>query len=353
MAKILFDIGHPAHVHLFRNAARELKSQGDEVLFTVLDREVILDLVNYYDLPYRITYHRRKGRLNMARELPQRTYTTWRIARAFQPDILVSMGNPTVGVPARLLRKPYLAMTDTEHASNQHALFKPVATVIATPEVFTKDFGSKQLRYNSFHELAYLHPDEFTPDENMIQSLGLEAGQPFFLLRFVAWEATHDIGQSGFRAEEKTALIQKLAERGTVFLSVESGQIPAEFQQYVRTFPPDKIHHLLAFAMMYVGEGGTIASEAAVLGTPSVYVNTLRMGYLEELERRGLLFMYADGASAMSKIDELLAMPDLKSVWAERRQVLLQDFAPLTPWLVNQIQTMLAQSTGKTSQESG
>ena len=34
---------------------------------------------------------------------------------------------------------------------------------------------------------------------------------------------------------------------------------------------------------MYIGEGATMASEAAILGTPSVYLNELKLGYLEEL----------------------------------------------------------------------
>jgi len=29
--RILFDVGHPAHVHFFRNAIRELEGRGDAV----------------------------------------------------------------------------------------------------------------------------------------------------------------------------------------------------------------------------------------------------------------------------------------------------------------------------------
>ncbi|MBZ0277176.1 MAG: DUF354 domain-containing protein, partial [Anaerolineae bacterium] len=187
MPSILIDVGHPAHVHLFRNAAWKWQQQGHNVLFTALDREVVVNLLDAYQLPFRVTCRRRKGKLALVRELLQRTLTTYRIALSFKPDLFISIGNPTVGLPARLMGKPYIALTDTEHATEQHLLFKPLATVIATPSVFTLDMGPKQIRYPAYHELAYLHPDEFTPDPTVLKSLGLTPDDRFFIVRFVAW----------------------------------------------------------------------------------------------------------------------------------------------------------------------
>src|SRR5512145_1146627 len=116
MAKILIDLGHPAHVHMFRNAARDWTAQGHTVLFSALDREMIIYLLDQYQLPYRVTYRRRRGKLALLAELVWRTLVTYWIARQFKADLFVSLGNPTVGLPARLLGKPYLALTDTEHA---------------------------------------------------------------------------------------------------------------------------------------------------------------------------------------------------------------------------------------------
>ncbi len=334
MAKILIDVGHPAHVHLFRGAARLWASAGHQVLFTALDREIILHLMQLYKLPHHVTYKRRKGKLALIRELIVRTLATWRIARKFKPDLFVSIGSPTVGLPAKLLGKPYIALTDTEHAVEQHALFKPFASVIATPDVFTRDLGPKQMRYAGFHELAYLHPDEFTPDERELDSLGLSPDERFFVVRFVAWEATHDIGEHGFTVDEKRDMVRMLAGYGRVLLSVESGEIDAEFAPLVTTFPPEKAHHLLAFATLYVGEGGTMLTEAALLGTPAIFVSSLRAGNWDHLrDQYQLLYFYDTGTEALLKIRELLAQPDLKATWAARRERMLNDKINPTPWL--------------------
>lgn len=335
VARILFDVGHPAHVHLFRHVARAMQEQGHDILFTALDREIIVHLLDQLDLPYQVTYKRRKGRFALLAELLRRTLATWRIARRFRADLLFSFGNPTVGLPAGLLGKPYVALTDTEHAKEQHRLFKPFATIIATPDVFTVDMGPKQVRYNGYHELAFLHPDVFTPDPSYLEALGLKPGDAFFVVRFVAWRATHDVGQRGFTIEQKRALLRELAQHGKVLLSVE-GEPDPEFLPYVTHFPPEIIHHLLAYATLYVGEGASMASEAAVLGTPAVYVNTLIMGYILDLQDTyHLLYWYTDGEPALAKIRDLLAMPDLKQVWAERRAHMLGDKINPTPWLVD------------------
>jgi predicted glycosyltransferase len=341
MANVLFDIGHPAHVHLFRNIARRLEAQGHRILFSALDREMIIYLLDYYQLPYQITWKRGKGKRSLVTELAMRTWVTFRIARQFRADLMMSMGSPTVGIPALLLRKPYLAVTDTDHATEQHALFKPFATVIATPTVFKPDFGSKQIRYRAYHELAYLHPDEFTPDENVLRSLGIQPGETYFVVRFVSWSATHDIGKRGFTPNEKKELLQELSQQGRVLLSVE-GDIDPEFAHYQVHFPREIIHHLLAFASMYIGEGGTMLSEAAVLGTPAIFVNPLRAGYWTDLQDNyHLAYLFDTGVEALPKIRELLATPNLKKVWGERRAHLLEDKIDPTPWFVQLINQML------------
>ena len=43
--KVLIDINHPAHVHLFRNFAREMEESGNRVLFTTRKKDVAVDLL--------------------------------------------------------------------------------------------------------------------------------------------------------------------------------------------------------------------------------------------------------------------------------------------------------------------
>lgn len=112
---------------------------------------------------------------------------------------------------------------------------------------FHKDYGSKQIRYNGFHELAYLHPNKFTPNQSVLNELFLKEDDTFFIIRFVSWNATHDVGEGGFTLKEKIDLINYLKTKGKVFISSEN-KLPEELISYKLDLEPSKIHHLMAFA---------------------------------------------------------------------------------------------------------
>jgi uncharacterized protein len=335
LANILIDLCHPGDVHLFRRAGLAWRRQGHNVVYSSLDRETNVYLMNYYGLPHRIIWKRRPGKPALLAELLLRPWPLLHMIRQVEADLVVSFGSMTVAFAAWLLGRPTITLTDTEHATEQHVLFKPFSTLIATPDVYLGDFGPKHVRYRAYHELFYLHPDEFTPDWKELDSLGLRPSDPFFIVRFVAWGATHDIGAHGFGLDEKRDLLRVLSSHGRVLLSVEGGPLNPEYRPMVTTFPPEKVHHLLAFAQLYVGEGATMASEAAVLGTPAIYLNTLTMGYVQDEQRYGLLHHFADGREVLGKVRELLATPDLKALNAEHRAKLLADKINPTPWLVD------------------
>ena len=93
---------------------------------------------------------------------------------------------------------------------------------------------------------------------------------------------------------------------------------------------------------MFLGDSQTMTSEAAVLGTPAIRCNTFvgRIHYLEEEEHKyGLTYGFRpENSEAMfQRIDELLAMPNLKEEWQTRRQKMLSekiDYASFLVWFI-------------------
>ena len=82
---------------------------------------------------------------------------------SFRPDLLVGgVGNVYVAHVGKLLRKPSIVFDDIEHAEIDHRLMDPFVSVICTPSCYRGDIGTKQVRYNGYHEPAYLHPNRFT-----------------------------------------------------------------------------------------------------------------------------------------------------------------------------------------------
>jgi hypothetical protein len=344
--RFLIDVNHPAHVHLFRCAAQLWLERGEAALFTATDKDVTVPLLQAYGLPHEVLYRRGSGKLALAQELAVRTLKLAQVSRRFRPDVILSMGSPTAAWGAFLTGHPHVAFEDTEDSIGQIWLYLPFTRYVLVPSCFMRDFGAKMIRYAGSNELAYLHPKRFTP--NPIKIDPLRSNQPFFVVRYVSWDASHDHGEGGLSAQGKQDLLALLQQHGRVVLSVEK-QAPVllgQASQPDRPLPADSMHHLLAFATAYIGEGVTAASEAAILGTPSLLINSREVGYIkEQAEVYQLTYRFADEASAFAKLRHWLAQRDLKNVWQLRREVLLRDKIDVTSWL----DTFLHQHFGQPS----
>lgn len=337
--KVLVEIGHPAHVHFFKNTIWNLEKKGHKVTVVSRDKDVVIELLNAYKIPHYVLSTVKDGKIHLFEELLVREIKLLDIARKFDPDLFMGILSPPAAHVAWMQRKKCIIFNDTEHAEIAQKLTYPFCDVICTPSCFKKDVGKKQVRYNGYHELAYLHPAYFTPQPAILKELGLKEGETFIVLRFVSWGAHHDVGHHGI--ENKLALVKELEKFGKVFITSE-GPLAEQFEPYKIRVAPEKIHHLLYYSTLYLGEGATMAVESSILGTPSIYVSTLAgtMGNFSELEEKyGLLFNYNDSEAALSHAIELLKDPELKKNWALKRAALLRDKINVTEFMVKLIES--------------
>ena len=337
--KILINLDHPAHVHLFKNMIWNLEKKGHKVKITARDKEVVLDLLNAYGFEYENTGKHQMGLFNKVHEMIKINHKLYKIAKKFGVNILVSAGSPYAAHVSRLLNKPHIAFDDTEHSREQYRLYSPFTDTICTPSCFKNDLGKKQVRYNGYHELAYLHPNYFKPDPRVLRDLNLTEKDKFIILRFVSWGASHDVGEHGLGKNIKQ-LIKKIEDYGSVFITSET-ELTNNFGRYRITTSPEQIHSLLYFAEMYIGEGATMATESGILGTPSIYISSLAktMGNFDELQNKyGLVYSFTDPNKALEKAIELLEDKNLKSEWQKKREKLLKEKIDVTKWMTNFIE---------------
>ena len=338
--KIMIDIGHPAHVHFYKNTIWALEGKGHEVMVTARDKEVCVELLNSYNIPHTVLTKMGHGKIRLMKEWLIRDYKLLMLARKFKPDVLTGILNPSVAHVSKLLGKKAIIFNDTEHATFAENITYPFADVICTPSCFNKDIGKKQTRYNGYHELAYLHPNYFTPNPAVLDELGLSEDDTFIILRFVSWNASHDGGHSGI--QNKVELVQKLEKYGQVLITSE-GELGDGLEKYQIKVSPEKMHDLLYYASLYVGEGATMAAESAILGTHAIYTNTLRLGYTdEEEEKYDLVYNFSDEKTmeqkAFDKALELLDNDNLRKDGKRKRENLLKDKIDVTAFMVEFIE---------------
>jgi len=289
--RVLVTIQHPGHVHFFKHAIAALEERGHEVHVFARRNEVTETLLSAYDIDYELLAGESASLPSLARV--QATYETRLLARAWKldPDVITAIGGVAASHVAALTGARSVVFYDTEHASVIRRLAYPFADEVCTPDCYAGDVGEKQVRYPGYHELAYLHPDRFAPDESVLDDAGIDRDETLVVCRFSSWDSSHDVGQGGF--DDLAEVIERLEAAGATVQLTAEVDLPPRLESRQLSVAPERMHDLLYYADLTVGEGATTAAESALLGTPAVYVNSLSLGYTTELaEEYGLLFQY-------------------------------------------------------------
>ena len=291
--KAMICFTHPAWVHQFRYIIKQMEARGDQVLAFVAEKDGNAKLLDSYGIPY-VRCAKSTGTNPVQKAflfLGLSVRFAWSALR-LKPDIMIGRAAPMLAVAAWVSRKPHILYEDTEVSRFSLRICKALSTKILTPRTFLTDLGPKQERLDTYKELFYLHPSVFTPDRQKLRDVGFNPDEPYILVRFVAWNASHDIGKHGLDDEGKIALVKRLSKYGRVYVSAEGG-VPEALRPNLLTTPYELIHHVLAFARLVYSEGATMASEAVVLGTHALYVNTIVSGSTrEQCERYHLLYNF-------------------------------------------------------------
>ncbi len=333
--RVLVDVTHPAHVHLFRHAIAVFRERGHTVRVASRAKDVTTALLDAFGVDHTVLSRKRAGATGVLREWTGRGARLVRLARSFDPDVVLSRLNPASAHVASALGVPNVVFHDTEVAGLLDRVTLPFAEVVATPAAFDRKLPTQHVRYQGFHELAYLHPARFTPDPSRLRDAGVDPDAPYAVVRLVAMDAHHDRGTDGFSANALDALVNGLTEHGDVYVSSE-GDLPARLADQAAPVPADAMHDLLAFADMYVGDSGTMAAEAGVLGTPTVRYNVLdrEMGNFESLADYGLVASTMNEREAVDTALSLAADDDADRRWRHRRRNLLADNVDVTAFVV-------------------
>jgi len=335
---ILIDIGHPAHVHTTKYFAHEMKAKGHKVLFTCRQKEFIIQLLQAEGFDYVSFGPKYTTTLKKIWGMAKFDYLMWKVSRKFKPDLFLSVGSMYAAQVSAILHRPHICIEDTYNLE-QVRLYRPFTELILTGDYAHPTMSkTKEFRIAGYNELAYLHPKRFSPDESVFRELGVTKDEKYCVVRFVAWNATHDLGHKGISVENKIKAVTELSKHARVFISSES-DLPAAIESYRLPTRPEQIHDVIAFSSLVFGESSTMAEEAVMLGVPSIFLNNASTYYTKHLEKDyGLMFNYSESEEdfhvATNKAVELLGTSDLKEQWKKRSETMLKEKIDVTTFLV-------------------
>lgn len=321
----LFELTHPKHYYQFRILIQYFKkNSSNNVIVIARDKDILLDILKEDKVSYIIYGKHGKTILSKFFVLPRLFYNYWKIIKNEKIEIVVSKASPYPAILSWFINIRTIIEPDSEIVKLTQKLVAPRANIIITPSTYSIDYGKKHHRVKGFFEDTYLHPTVFTPQKTIVQNLGFDTEKPYFVLRFISWNANHDINNYGFSDSEKIELVKILKENGQVYISSE-GKLPSELEKFKIKIPASKIHHVLHFANMYIGDSQSMATESALLGTPAIRYNSFvgekDMTNFIILEKEyGLMRNYNNFSKVKICVNEFLTNPDIKKNWLEKRK---------------------------------
>ena len=330
--KILFDLNHPAHVHLFKNFIFLLRNNNHNVIVTARNKDKTYDLLEHYKIDYVPLSNPRGGFFGALLELIIITLKLYMLNK--KHNFRVAFGtSPSIAVLTKIAGVQSINFNEDDDDTVPFFTKStyPLTSTIVNPDcIIHNRWKNKRLFHSSLHELAYLHPNNFFPDREILEKYSL-IKKEYIIVRFSALKAHHDIKARGISIN-LWKKIEGLLEGFKIVKSIEASNN--------HEIDPWDMHHVLAFSRMLISDSQTMTIEAAVLGVPSIRINSFvgRCSVIEELENKYKLtmgFKPEDEESAINEIKNVLINKNSENEWKKRKNIMLKEKIDLNEWIIN------------------
>ncbi len=340
---IWIDLDNSPHAHFFPPIVRRLEEAGYDVLLTVRRFGQVEEIAQSHGLDYVVIGRHRTPHFFLTRAAATviRALRLAIFARKNRPAIAVNHGSRAQVLAAWLLRIPVMAIYDYEFVHSE--LFSRMATKLLLPETIPSVTlerlnvnMAKVIRYPGFKENVYLSGWRDSPA--VMDELKLDPGRLIITVRPPAtWAHYQDpFSDVLFRAlverlrgdhDSQVIVLPRTQEQGEKLKS-SYGMRSAPFQVSDRSV--DALS-LMALSDAVLSGGGTMAREAAIIGTPAYSLFAGKPGAVDAaLERDGKL-------TILRKIEEVRNLRFEKSSTgirsntadARTREVILQHIIAL------------------------
>jgi predicted glycosyltransferase len=274
--RIWFDLSNSPHINLFARMIRDLETEGHEVIITCRPLANTIDLLDLQGLRYEVVGVHYGGSFKMKLlGFPIRVWQLWRYLKGKRIDVAISQSSFHSPVVARLLGVRSIYMNDNEHAMGNIPAFV-CASQIMVPEFLADDKLRKQwararkvVHYPGVKEGIYL----WELDERLSRARRTSAPKerPTVYIRPEPWTAQYYRGSRNFLDD----LILGIKDKTRVIVLPRGKEQGLHYRDFAGVEVVDTaldIAHVAPDCDLFVGAGGTMTREMAVLGIPTVSV---------------------------------------------------------------------------------
>lgn len=294
--KIWIDIINTPQVSFFIPFIRDFKLQDHDVLLTCRDSGNTVELLKQNQLYFNIVGQNvRRKLIQKLLFFPVRLFKLYTFIRKNKPDIAASQSSFYQPVIARMFKIPCLYTNDNEHAKGNLLGFLFANKVVLPQVLRDKNFAKrwplkdKVSFYPGVKEAIYL-----SQNEDLIQHFAKGRDRIYF--RPEPWSAQYYNGKLNFFDD---TLIKLADDYKVVVLPRDRDQadhyLQKKFAKLTIAQKPLKLTDIISDCLLFIGAGGSMTRELAVLEIPviSVYQDEI-LSVDTYLVNRGLMKIAPD-----------------------------------------------------------
>jgi uncharacterized protein len=274
--KIWFDMSNSPHVNFFAHMIRELEKEH-EIVITSRPLANTIELLDLHGFKYHVIgSHYGANKILKVYGFFQRVFQLYFFLRKNKPDVAISHSTFNSPLVARMLGIRSVYLNDNEHALGNIPAFR-FATTVMIPEYLSRDRIIKQgakndklISYPGVKEGVYLWTLDCLKSPNAVTE---HPKNDVIYIRPEPWAAQYYSGAKNFL----DSLIMELKKQYKVII-LPRGEIQAKHYRetiFQGVEIPDRalgIEEIYRNCLLFIGAGGTMTRELAVMGVPTISV---------------------------------------------------------------------------------
>ena len=302
--KVWIDVLTPKHALFFEPLYRDLARDGHELLLTTRTYREAQEALELKRLPFRVVgEHGGASRYGKLLASGRRVVKLAQLIDSWGPDTAVSFSSPEAARVAFGLGIPHVAVNDSPHSWLVARLSIPLSRYVCSPWIIRRkvwlSFGALPdgiVPYRALDAAAWLKRHK--PNPAVLKQLSLKRDKPIVLLRTEESFASYLEGKASDRAPVIGPITEELLRRkldAQVVISTRYGRQAPVLRKKLgsRVGVVDHIidtTSLLYYSTYFIGSGGTMTVEAALLGRPAISCFPGEKPlYITYLEKKGLV----------------------------------------------------------------
>jgi uncharacterized protein len=323
--KVWVEVLTPKQALFFEPLYRQLKRKGHETLITTRVYREAEQTLRLKNLRFSVVgTHGGGTAFGKLIASAERIAKLGNLIQKWKPSVAVSFSSVEASRVAFGLGIPHVAANDSPHSWMVARLTIPLTTYLCCPWIIGRsvweEFGGpmkKVILYKALDPAAWLK--RHRPSDRVLRQLGLEKERPIVVFRTEEAFASYLMGRSSDKEPVVGPIIDELLRRGLecqIVVSTRYGmQAPVIRKRFGdRVTVVDRIvdaTSLLWYSSAFVGSGGTMTVEAALLGIPSTSCFPgPKPLYIQYLEKLGLVETLRSPREVSSKVQRILTDPE-------------------------------------------